>query len=85
MAVPSTPGRVVYDVTYDARRRGWKVMPQGSTNAVARASTKDAAVRAAVTKAKTKPLAQVRIHTKDGRIQSERTYPRSSDPRRTPG
>ena len=27
----------------------------------------------------------VRIHTADGRIQEERTYPRASDPRRSPG
>ena len=27
----------------------------------------------------------VRIHTADGRIQEERTYPRSADPRRAPG
>jgi hypothetical protein len=27
----------------------------------------------------------VRIHTTDGRIQEERTYPRSADPRRAPG
>lgn len=30
-------------------------------------------------------LAQVVIHTADGRIQEERTYPRSSDPRRSRG
>lgn len=29
--------------------------------------------------------AQVVIHGKDGRIQEERTYPRSSDPRRRKG
>jgi hypothetical protein len=27
----------------------------------------------------------VRIHTASGRIQEERTYPRSADPRRSPG
>ena len=27
----------------------------------------------------------VRIHTMDGRIQEERTFPRSADPRRSPG
>lgn len=27
----------------------------------------------------------VKIHREDGRIQEERTYPRSSDPRRTKG
>jgi hypothetical protein len=27
----------------------------------------------------------VRIHDRDGRIQEERTFPRSADPRRSPG
>ena len=27
----------------------------------------------------------VRIHNKDGRIEEERTFPRSADPRRSPG
>jgi hypothetical protein len=27
----------------------------------------------------------VRIHSKDGQIEAERTYPRSEDPRRHPG
>ena len=27
----------------------------------------------------------VRIQSKDGRIEEERTYPRSADPRRSPG
>ncbi len=83
--MPSNPKRVVYDVEYDARKRGWRVKSEGSTNTVARAATKVLAVQAATAKAKTKPLAQVRIRNKDGTIQSERTYPRSSDPRRSPG
>jgi hypothetical protein len=29
--------------------------------------------------------ATVRIHTKDGRIAEERTYPRSADPKRSKG
>ncbi len=83
--MPNPSKRFVYHVEYDARKRDWRVLPEGSSTTVARAGTKDAAVREAVAKAKTKQLAQVRIHNRDGRIQSERTYPRSSDPRRTPG
>lgn len=79
------PKRIVYDVTYDHRKRDWRVAADGNPRAVARASTKDAAIRAAVARAWAKPVAQVRIHAKDGTIQSERTYPRSSDPRRTRG
>ena len=35
--------------------------------------------------AKKQPKAQVRIKGRNGRIQEEHTYPRSSDPKRTPG
>ena len=79
------PQRIVYDIEYDARKGDWKATAHGSSRAALRAPTKDRAVREAVDIAKSKPLSQVRIHNKDGRIQSERTYPRSSDPRRTPG
>jgi hypothetical protein len=81
----ATSKRVIYDVTFDAAKKDWRVTTPDSTRAVARAGTKVAAVEQAVVKAKNTPMAQVRIHTKNGRIESERTYPRSSDPRRTPG
>lgn len=47
-------------------------------------STKKEAVDAARKVAKTK-LSQLVIYLKNGRIQTEHTYPRSSDPRRSKG
>jgi Uncharacterized protein conserved in bacteria (DUF2188) len=78
-------GRVVYEVQHDARQSDWKVIAEGATRASAREDTKDAAVRRAVELAKAKPLGQVRVKKMDGTLQYERTYPRSSDPRRTRG
>lgn len=43
------------------------------------------AVEEAVNEAEAGGLTSLRIKGKDGRIQQERTYPRSSDPRRTKG
>lgn len=42
-------------------------------------------VEEAVNEAEAGGLTSLRIKGKDGRIQQERTYPRSSDPRRTKG
>jgi Uncharacterized protein conserved in bacteria (DUF2188) len=77
--------RAVYEVQYDAHKRNWRVIAEGSANASARADTKDAAIRRAVEFANAKPLGQVRVKRMDGTLQYERTYPRSSDPRRTRG
>ena len=43
------------------------------------------AIDLAVKEAEEGGLTGLRIKGKDGRIQEERTYPRSSDPARTPG
>jgi hypothetical protein len=42
-------------------------------------------VKRTIEVAKKQPEAHVRIKAKNGRIQEERTYPRSSGPKRTPG
>jgi hypothetical protein len=53
---------------------------------VAGGATKVEAVRAAAAKARSsKEPTTVRIHKQDGKLQEERTYPRSADPRRSKG
>ena len=53
---------------------------------VASADTKERAIRETADAAKQmKDGCSVRIHTRDGRIQEERTYPRSADPRGSRG
>jgi hypothetical protein len=63
---------------------GWVAETAGK--AVARAPVKTEAVRATAKVAKASPEAvTVKIHKENGRIQEERTYPRSADPRRSKG
>jgi hypothetical protein len=51
-----------------------------------KAPTKSEAVKNVAAAAKKDPQAvAVRIHKADGRIQEERTYPRSADPRKSKG
>jgi Uncharacterized protein conserved in bacteria (DUF2188) len=42
--------------------------------------TQRTAIRAAVSRARREQFASVRIHDRRGKFQSERTFPRSSDP-----
>ena len=58
-------------VTENGKRREWQ---QWKLNAV------DAATGHAWALAKVGGLVSLRIHGRDGRYQSERTYPRGSDP-----
>jgi hypothetical protein len=62
-------------------RNRW-VAQTKSGRTYASGTTKKAVVRKTATKARnaTRPTT-VRIHGRDGRIQEERTYPRSFDPR----
>ena len=66
---------------------GWNVTRDGHT--VGWEPTKEEAVDVATDAARTEAVegqpTSVRIKKLDGRIQEERTYPRSSDPRRYPG
>jgi hypothetical protein len=68
------------------KRDGWAGESSGRTVPNTKAPTKAEAVRKVATAAKKGSEAvSVRIHKADGRIQEERTYPRSADPRRSKG
>ena len=73
----------VYTVETDPKG-GCRGEAKGSTRAVAKGDNKAEVVKRTIEVAKKQPKAQVRIKGRNGRIQKERTYPRSSDPRRTP-
>ena len=75
--------RRVYTVETDPKG-GWRGAAKGSTRAVAKGDNKAEVVKRTIEVAKKQPKAQVRIKGRNGRIQKERTYPRSSDPKRTP-
>jgi hypothetical protein len=80
---PGKGTRKVYTVGTDPKG-GWRGEAKGSTRAVAEGENKAEVIRRTIELAKKQPKAQVRIKGKNGRIQQERSYPRSSDPRRTP-
>lgn len=65
---------------------GWAGKSGGNTVRGTKAPTKADAVKqvAGVAKRASEPVT-VKIHKQSGRIQEERTYPGSADPRRSPG
>jgi hypothetical protein len=81
---PSKGTRRVYTVETDPKG-GWRGKAKGSTRAVAKGDNKAEVVMRTIEVAKKQPKAQVRIKGRNGRIQEERTFPRSSDPKRTQG
>jgi len=71
---------------YHLTKKGddWRLEKAGSNRAVIKADTKAEAIQ------KTRAYMEsregsVRIHKTDGKIQEERTYPRSKDPKSSPG
>lgn len=71
-----------FHLTRDKKRGGWQLEKAGSDRATARFETKaDALKRGALRAAIGKDGGSVKIHKQNGRIQAERTYPRSRDPK----
>ena len=62
----------------------WRLRKAGSNRAVVKADTKANAILGMRGYMKTHE-GSVRIHLENGRIQEERTYPRSKDPTRSKG
>jgi hypothetical protein len=75
--------RESFHVTKTAK--GWEGHREGKNNAVARGATKKEVVSEMIRVAKHNQPSSLRIHKVDGKIQEERTYPRSTDPRRYKG
>ena len=70
----------------DVVKKGEKWVAESGNEVVAQAPTKVEAVRKTATAARRDPDAvTVKIHKVNGRIQEERTYPRSADPPRSRG
>lgn len=67
------PRRKVYHVTPNPGG-GWNVKKERGERASARFGTKDPAIKRAKELAKAGGLGQVKIHKKDGTIQTEYTY-----------
>ncbi len=73
-----------YDLSHDGEN--WKLQHQGGQRAskVFEGMTKEEAIRATSNFMQDHP-GSVRIRRLDGTYEEERTYPRSADPRRSPG
>lgn len=70
----------------DVVKKGSEWVAESAGKTLARAPVKTDAVRATARVAKAAPEpVTVKIHKENGRIQEERTYPRSADPRRSKG
>lgn len=70
----------------DVSKQGDEWVAKSGSEIVARADNKLDAVRQTAERAREMPEAvSVKIHTMDGKIQEERTYPRSADPRSSKG
>ncbi len=65
--------------------KGWEGHRDGKHHVIARGTTKKEVVGEMIRHAKHHQPSSLRIHKVDGRIQEERTYPRSSDPGRSKG
>ncbi len=65
--------------------KGWEGHRDGKNHAIAKGATKKEVVSEMIRHAKHHQPSSLKIHKVDGRIQEERTYPRSSDPAKYPG
>lgn len=75
--------RMVYHVTYQKESGDWRVLEEGVKQPESTHSTKSEAVESARKLAKSRIPSQLKVHKRDGKIQTEYTY--GDDPRRTPG
>lgn len=75
-----------FDLARNKETKRWELTGQGSDKAVKSFRTKEAATKAgALENALGEEGGSVRIKKLNGRIQEERTYPGSKDPKKSPG
>ena len=74
--------REIYHVVKD--QEGWKAEKEGNQRAIFKGPVKREVVNQIIDRAKNE-VSQVKIHKADGTISEERTFPKSSDPRKYKG
>lgn len=75
-----------FHLVHDKKADNWRLEPKGGGRAKAVFETKsEATAGGALAKALGKAGGSVDIHKVDGKIQEERTFPRSADPKSSPG
>jgi hypothetical protein len=68
-------------LAHDDKKKRWVLKHEGTGQAVKSFATKAAATKGGVLEKAVGKMGSVRIKKRNGKIQEERTYPRSMDPR----
>ncbi len=70
-----------FSLAHNEQKKKWELKKEGSGEVVKTFATKAAATKGGVLEKAVSGMGSVRIRKRDGKIQEERTYPRSMDPR----
>ncbi|MGI8724460.1 MAG: DUF2188 domain-containing protein [Methyloceanibacter sp.] len=74
-----------FTLAQDAKSKRWALKKDGSGETVKTFATKAKAIKGGVLEKAVGKTGSVKIKKRDGKIQEERTYPRSMDPRGSKG
>jgi hypothetical protein len=74
-----------FALSHNEKTKQWELKKEGSSEVVKAFSIKAAALKGGVLENAVDGRGSVRIRKRDGKIQEERTYPRSADPRGSKG
>lgn len=74
-----------FSLAHNETTKKWELKTEGSSEVVKKFATKAAALKGGVLEKAVGGRGSVRIRKRDGKIQEERTYPRSADPRGSKG
>jgi hypothetical protein len=74
-----------YSLAHDDKSKRWVLKHEGTGKSVKTFGTKAAATKGGVLEKAVGGKGSVRIRKRNGKIQEERTYPRSADPRGSRG
>ena len=74
-----------FSLAHNENTKKWELKKEGSSEVMKRFATKAAALKGGVLEKAVGGRGSVRIRKRDGKIQEERTYPRSADPRGSKG
>lgn len=86
MADKKPPPLPRFTLEKNTKRGGWDLKREGADRATKHFENKsEATARGALSKALPAGIGTVRIRKENGKLQEERTFPRSRDPDSTPG
>jgi hypothetical protein len=74
-----------FSLAHNADKKKWELKHEGTGEVVKRFATKAAATKGGVLEKTVGGRGSVRIRKRDGKIQEERTFPRSADPHGSKG